>query len=38
VPGREQVADARFHLLLATLARRSDGDGHHEHSFAGQTS
>ena len=38
LPGSEQVADAKFNLLLATLARRSDGDGQAGHSFAGQTS
>lgn len=38
LPGSEQVADAKFDLLLAALARRSDGDGQLGHSFAGQTS
>jgi hypothetical protein len=38
LPGSEQVADAKFNLLLATLARRNDGDGQAGHSFAGQTS
>ena len=38
LPGSKQVADAKFNLLLATLARRSDGDGKAGHSFAGPTS